>query len=198
MEPRQASSRRESANATDDSERLSAREYLEKIVQLPFLMRGIDPENALSLLDPYQKTLSYRGNSEIRTLIVSGTECNPRRIKRFITHFWVLSLRLRTTISSPDDQRHLAKILMIQMRFPHLYYALVQDLSLIETLTGIITAPRQDRNTIIQTSSPTVKNLLEDRELVTFLDMTRQIPCTREKIEPWVLVTKGHPVVTTT
>jgi KAP family P-loop domain len=180
-----------------DNERLSAREYLEKIVQPPFLMRGIDPENALSLLDPYRKTLSYRDDSDIRTLIVAGTECNPRRIKRFINAFWVLS-EITSHDLTADEKRHLAKILMIQMRFPHLYYALVQDLSLIETLTRVITAPRQDRNAITQRSSPTVNNLLEDRELVTFLDITRQIPCTREKIESWVLLTKGHPVVTAT
>ena len=178
-----------------DNERLSAREYLEKIVQLPFLMRGIDPENALSLLDPYQKTLSYREDSEIRTLIVAGTECNPRRIKRFINAFWVLS-EIANRHLTLAEQRRLAKILMIQMRFPHLYYALVQDLNLIDTLTGIITAPKQERETIVGTSPLTVRVLLEDGELVAFLDMTRQITCTGEEIEPWVLLTKGHSVVT--
>jgi hypothetical protein len=95
------------------------------------------------------------------------------------------------------EQRRLAKILMIQMRFPYLYYALVQDLNLIETLTGIITAPKQEREAIAGASSLTVNDLLKDGELATFLDMTRQITCSGEEIEPWVLLTKGHPVITT-
>ncbi len=72
-----------------DNPRLSGKEYLEKIIQLPFIVRRIDAENVLSLLTSYEKTLPYRGDPAIRTLIVQGTECNPRRVKRFINTFWV-------------------------------------------------------------------------------------------------------------
>jgi len=153
-------------------------------------MPGIEAQNALSLLDPYEKTLSYRGDPVVRTLIVEGTECNPRRIKRFINAFWVLS-----EISgqlSPEEQQHLAKILLIQIRFPKLYYALEQDLNLIDILAGIASMGMNKRDNVIALSSKIVKELCDDMELMTFLDKTKEIPCKQEKIERWVLLTKGR------
>ena len=36
-----------------DNPKLQAKDYLEKIVQLPFVMRGLDQTNARSLILPY-------------------------------------------------------------------------------------------------------------------------------------------------
>ena len=175
-----------------DNPRLSGKDYLEKIIQLPFIVRRVDAENALSLLDPYVKTLPYRDDPALRTLIVQGTECNPRRIKRFINTFWVL-----TEIAGglTDEQRRiLAKVLFIQMRFPALYYALVEDLGVAARLTNAWSRSRHVSETIYQCVVPLLfKLFFADSELMSFLrEKTRDIPCEAEKIEPCVMLTKGQ------
>ncbi|HAC62850.1 MAG TPA: hypothetical protein DCF68_04765 [Cyanothece sp. UBA12306] len=182
-----------------DNPRLSAKEYLEKIIQLPFIMRGIDRDNALSLLEPYVKTGLYRDDPDIRTLIVEGTKCNPRRIKRFINAFCVLceiANYSRQSELNIDEKRNLAKILLIQMRFPELYYALVEDLTLVAELTRISQLDSSDRDHAIS-AKPNVeffKKFYYDREIKTFLVKTRAILCPKEQIEQWVRLTKGQPV----
>lgn len=180
--------------------RLLAKEYLEKIIQLPFVMRGIDTNNALSLLDPYEKTINHRNDEAIRTLIVEGTKCNPRRIKRFINAFWVLSAianyssnKAEVTLSE-DEQRNLAKILLIQMRFPELYYALVEDFGLIADLTTICQKDASDRDSALALKSSIYRKFYEDKEVRSFIIKTSQIPCKQEQIMKWVLLTKGQPI----
>lgn len=182
-----------------DNPRLSAKEYLEKIIQLPFVMRGIDTNNALSLLDPYAKTINYRNDEAIRTLIVEGTKCNPRRIKRFINVFWVLSAiatyspnEVEVTLSE-EEQRNLAKILLIQMRFPQLYYALVDDFGLIANLTAICQQDAGDRDSALSVK-PSYKEFYDDKEVRNFIVKTSQIRCEKEQIMKWVLLTKGQPI----
>lgn len=175
-----------------DNERLSAKEYLEKIIQLPFIMPSIEAQNALSLLDEYEKTLPYRDDQSIRNLVVKGTECNPRRIKRFINAFWVLSEI--AGVLSLEELRYLAKILLIQIRFPKLYYALIHNMELIVTLTNIAGMPSSQRDDVILASSRIVKELFEDPELIAFLDETRDIECESANIKRWVLLTKGRPM----
>jgi len=173
-----------------DNPRLSGKDYLEKIIQLPFIVRRIDAQNALSLLDPYDKTLAYRDDPAIQTLIVQGTECNPRRIKRFINTFWVLTEIAGVLI---DEQRRiLAKVLFIQMRFPALYYALVEDLGLAARLTNAWSRPPRERDDFINASPAPIKVFFADTELMSFLEKTRDIPCEAEKIEPCVMLTKGQ------
>ncbi len=183
-----------------DNPRLSAKEYLEKIIQLPFVMRGIDTNNALSLLEPYEKTINYRQDEAIRTLIVEGTKCNPRRIKRFINAFWVLSAIATYSPNgaavtlSEEEQRNLAKILLIQMRFPKLYYALVEDFGLIADLTAICQKDASDRDSALALKPNIYKQFYEDKEVRNFIVKTSQIPCQQEQIMRWVLLTKGQPI----
>ena len=178
-----------------DNPRLSGKDYLEKIIQLPFIVRRIDAENALSLLEPYDKTLPYRDDPALRTLIVEGTECNPRRIKRFINTFWVLS-EIAGGLTA-EQRRILAKVLFIQMRFPALYYALVEDLSLAARLTNAWSRPPRERDDFINASPAPVKLFFADTELMSFLEKTRDSPCEAEKIEACVMLTKGQTTLGT-
>ena len=173
-----------------DNPRLSGKDYLDKIIQLPFIVPRIEAKNALSLLEPYEKTLSYRDDPAIRTLIVAGTEGNPRRIKRFINAFYVLSkISGGLTI---EQQRPLAKVLLIQMRFPSLYYALVEDLGLVVRMTEMLARSPQEREQFISNSSEPIKLLFADADLIAFLDTTRAISLEAEEIEPWIMLTRGQ------
>jgi KAP family P-loop domain len=178
-----------------DNPRLSGKDYLEKIIQLPFTIRRIEPESALSLLDPYDMILPYRSDVALRTLIVQGTECNPRRMKRFVNTFWVL-----TEIASDltlEQRRLLAKVLFFQMRFPVLYYALVEDWGLVDRLIRGWSLPPRDRDNFINSSSDAAKLFFADTELMRFLEETRDITCEAEKIEPLVMLTKGQTFIET-
>jgi hypothetical protein len=178
-----------------DNPRLTGKDYLEKIIQLPFIVRRIDAENALSLLEPYGKTLPYRDDPALRALIVQGTECNPRRIKRFINTFWVLSDIAGAM--TPEQRRLLAKVLFIQMRFPVLYYALVEDLGLAARLTNAWSRPPRERDDFINASPASIKLFFADTELMSFLEKTRDIPCEADQIEACVMLTKGQTTLGT-
>lgn len=178
-----------------DNPRLAAKDYLEKIIQLPFILRRIDTENALSLLEPYSKTLPYRDDLALRTVIVQGTESNPRRIKRFINTFWVLT---EITGDLPLEQKRLlAKVLLMQMRFPALYYALVEDWGLVDRLTRGWSLPPRERDNFINASSDSTKLFFAGTELMRFLEETREIPSEAKEIGPCVILTKGQTTLGT-
>lgn len=172
-----------------NNERLSAKEYLDKIVQLAFSMRGIEEVNALSLLDPYDEIISYKNDNLMRNLIIEGTQCNPRRIKRFLNSFYVISKMNK--VEEKAKLRSLAKVLLVQMSFPELYNFLLLDLSLMKFLTDLYLSPGQEKNKLMSSWSENVKRLYHDSKLKRFLVKTKDIPCNAESISPWVLLTKG-------
>ena len=62
--------------------RLSARDYIEKIVQLPFMMQRSHATEALRLIS--EKEDPFYADPDVQALVVEGTTCNPRRLKRFL------------------------------------------------------------------------------------------------------------------
>jgi len=170
--------------------RLSGKDYLDKVVQLPFMVPRIEAENALSLLDDHDATVSYKDDAEIRNLIAIGTQGNPRRIKRFINSFWILSAIAGEL--SIAQRRQLAKILLIQMRFPMLYYALSQDHNLLERMMNTLKERGPARREIIEASPQAVKDLYGDSTLLDFLSRTRDISSDGDQIARWVMLTKGQ------
>lgn len=161
-------------------------------------MRGIDIKNALSMLDSYSKIINHRTDELIRTLIIEGTKCNPRRIKRFINSFLVLlkiAYYQRNSINpnipniSEEDKRHLAKILLIQMRFPEFYYALMKDLTLITKYVYNLSLD-SDTKAMALREDKIFNKFYHDLELRRFLEKTKSISCEAEKIEQWIILTK--------
>lgn len=172
-----------------ENRRLSAKDYLEKIIQLPFNLPPIQPDNALSILNLYEKSTPYRNDPTIRSLIVAGTGCNPRRIKRFVNAFWVLS-EIAGSISS-KEQQVLAKILLIQMRFPNLYHALTRNLGLVSQISQFRKESPSNRKELMATS-PVIQELWDDKDLLSFLEKTADVDCEEAEIDRWILLTKGQ------
>ena len=175
-----------------ENTRLSAKEYLEKIVQLPFVMRSAEPDNALSLLSAFEEVLDYRHDAAMRTLIISGTGANPRRLKRFINAFAVL-LQDKESLT-PEEKRSLAKVLLIQMSFPELYYELFRDMDLIAYLTDLANSYPETKGKIERLSNHQ-KELYSDIALVSFLQNTSEIRCEKKDIRDWLLFTKEQSLV---
>jgi Cdc6-like AAA superfamily ATPase len=180
------------------NKRLSAKEYLEKIIQLPIVMRGINERGIMSLLEPYKELLDYEAHPEILELIKEGTKLNPRRVKRFINTFWVLVEIAKRELPegsylSSLDRKHLAKILLIQMRFPILYYGLLENLNLVSDFIDTTQKTSEERDSILA-KSLMLKRMYEDVELRRFLEKTRSISCHSQEISKWVFLTKGQAI----
>lgn len=102
----------------------SGKDYLEKIIQLPFSVPPPSEANIRSFV----RVLSFPENlpESIVDVAVIGAESNPRRIKRFLNSYnllkEILNLefeRRERKVALQDDI--LSFILMLQIRFPDLY-----------------------------------------------------------------------------
>ena len=172
---------------------LAEKEYLEKIVQLPFVMRGLDRDAAMQLIRPYGKADNYVGDDMVIDLILTATETNPRRIKRFINSFYVLSrihLAAGETMG-PDDIRRLALTLLTQMRFREVYADLVDSPGLIADFNNMLLMPTSDRDTELA-KNVALKRIYEDTAARRFLEIVRGLDCSAAAMSPWVLFTQGE------
>jgi hypothetical protein len=109
---------------------LSGREYLEKIVQLPFFLPPIPFKNLKQVL---QSQANYA--SKIWDLLYYGLGENPRKVKRFVNSFYMAQRALKyledkpsrddktgnlKVVSDEDQLFYLAKVLVILMSYPDL------------------------------------------------------------------------------
>jgi hypothetical protein len=154
-----------------DNPKLQAKDYLEKIVQLPFVMRGLDQANALSLTLPFEEAAGWSRDTVMHQLIYAGTAANPRRIKRFINTYYVLSriAELASTKPVGDDAHRLALVLLLQMRAPDAYAELVRNTALLRDYRKTSDQPAQQRDNTLERRKE-LKAMFEDASLRTFLD----------------------------
>lgn len=100
--------------------------YLEKIIQLPFLLPPIEPERMEQFVE---KHMSSPPDKRCIQVVALGLEPNPRRVKRVIRVFvflWALSRRKKELKDQIKPVR-LAKVVVIQQTHPDLYNLLIQD-----------------------------------------------------------------------
>lgn len=111
-----------------DKIEINGRDYLDKIIQIPFYLPAISYTKLRdSLLRP-ELTLS----EEVWRIIQSGMGGNPRKTKRFINSFYLLQLFFKysdsttqnstsITLSQEEQDVYLAKLLVFQMSFADFY-----------------------------------------------------------------------------
>lgn len=102
---------------------LSGKDYLEKIIQLPFSIPSPSEKNILNFTNLLSNNQFNRG---IKSLIISGCESNPRRIKRFINSFNLLCEVINEEYDSGIresklNENVLAFVLLLQLRYPLAY-----------------------------------------------------------------------------
>jgi len=80
---------------------------------------------------------------EFIDIIITGTGGNLRKIKRFINNFYLL--KLLSGLSPKDWIGHglLAKILILQMRYPKLYRRINRSPSILKTISADILAKKK-------------------------------------------------------
>jgi energy-coupling factor transporter ATP-binding protein EcfA2 len=123
----------------------SGKDYLEKIIQLPFTI----PAVSIDAIRDYIKSgkanqiLPDERKEEFIDVIITGTGGNLRKIKRFINNFYLL--KLLAGLSPKDWIGHglLAKILILQMRYPKLYRKLNRSPDMLGSISAAILAKKK-------------------------------------------------------
>jgi hypothetical protein len=181
-----------------DNPKLQAKDYLEKIVQLPFVMRGLNSTNASKLMLPFEEAAGWSGDDIMRKLVFSGTAANPRRIKRFINTFYVLSRMAGMTGVSPvgADAHRLALVLLMQMRAPDVYAELTRTPQLLSDYRETCEMGIERRDERLARRAD-LRLIFNDPLLHAFLqtDEARNINVTSSELERWVLLASGDEAV---
>ncbi|WP_299410592.1 P-loop NTPase fold protein [uncultured Roseobacter sp.] len=172
-----------------DNESLRDKEYLEKIVQLPFSLRGLSHDSVLRLLE-YKKAAPYRDDELIQKLITLGTRSNPRRIKRFINTFHVVErVEERSGRSlTPDDVRRLSLVLLTQIRFPKIYDFLFDNPNLVSDFTELRRTPG-DINSKIEKRRDLAEIFLND-SAIEFFDAVGNVDCSEGLMSHWLRISQ--------
>jgi|LGVF01.1.fsa_nt_gb hypothetical protein len=163
---------------------LSGREYLEKIVQLPFFLPPIQFGNLQQALQSQSKVADY--TPQIWTLLRCGLEGNPRKAKCFVNCFYMAQEALKRPgveeqlifastgdiagniedVSDEDQLFYLAKVLVIQMSYLDFYdYLLINP-------SGWKTYEEANNEDEILTRDPDLKNHWRNRQLRLFMQRT--------------------------
>jgi hypothetical protein len=123
----------------------SGKDYLEKIIQLPFTIPPVSIESIRNFIKSGRATqiLPEERKEEFIDIIITGTGGNLRKIKRFINNFYLL--KLLSGLSPKDWIGHglLAKILILQMRYPKLYRRINRSPSILKTISADILAKKK-------------------------------------------------------
>jgi hypothetical protein len=180
----------------NDNPELSPTEYLEKIVQVPFVLPRIRTNMALALAAPVigRAALSKRQRASLDTLVRVGLERNPRRIKRFINAFMIATLS--ETELDPEEQLVLAKILVLRAAFPDFYRRLTHEPSIVAQL-WISEGNPLEQTTLKRRIGPRehweARGIGEcyDRDLRRLLEETAEIPIGPKQIRPWIRMAGG-------
>jgi hypothetical protein len=117
--------------------RVEPRDYLDKIIQLPFTLPPLAPDQLSGYLDElFDKAAQYPLYRECRDLIEVAAPPNPRTLKRILNVFGLLiTLRGgRIEQGSPElserrieDARRLAAIVLMQVLFDDAYALVAED-----------------------------------------------------------------------
>jgi predicted KAP-like P-loop ATPase len=163
------------------SPNLSASKYLEKIVQVPIAVPRVRTQSGLELVASVVGDSILSGRQELSRLIQVGMDRNPRRIKRFAN---ALSVAL-SAVPEPslEDQLILAKVLVVQMRFPEFFRELTRDAGLMTRL--------QDKEEDGPWAEAGVSHLSHDVELRRFLRLTQRIPAPAARVRRWIRVAEA-------
>ena len=175
-----------------DNRNLSAKEYLEKIVQLPFVMRGLGADRAQDLINALTKESGHAADQRMARLIIDGTDSNPRRIKRFVNTFYVL-VRIAELAGRKlqDEERYrLAVVLLLQMRAPDIYEALTRHPFLLAQFAEVLAAGSEERERRFA-GSPVMKLMYENDWLRRFIDSAKPVGLSENEMLPWAQLAAG-------
>ncbi|HEU4328852.1 MAG TPA: P-loop NTPase fold protein [Roseiflexaceae bacterium] len=118
---------------------VAERDYLEKIVQVPFRLPPLAPQTVRRFLNsrlPSVGGLSAEESRQVADLMTAGLQRNPRKVKRSFNIF-----RLHLTLDRAQKRQTpaglIAKLTVIQTSFADLYEKIARDPTLLRTFEAI-------------------------------------------------------------
>jgi hypothetical protein len=160
---------------------LSASKYLEKIVQIPIMVPRVRTQSGVDLFSSIAGDSPLARSPQFARLIRAGMDRNPRRIKRF-TNTYAVAL-YSAPESSIDEQLVLAKLLIVEMRFPEFYRELARDANLLTKL--------QDVDDQTAWAKAGVGRMYKYVELRHFLRRTKDILAPSDRVRRWIRATEA-------
>lgn len=157
-------------------------DYLEKIIQLPFNIPGIKDENIDRLI---KQSCDDSTRKACFNVLKYGSDNNPRRIKRFLSLFNILK---RTSDIEELDEKLLAKIIMLQLRFPAFYEFIAKNPAKLNRLNNVIRMDSLKKQKFFD-NDPDLEIFDKDRELNQFLLNTLKIACREDKLIDYLRLT---------
>lgn len=182
--------------------KLSGRDYLDKIIQVPFFLPPV-PFNKLK--EALQVTKTAQFSDKIWKLIELGLEGNPRKTKRFVNSSYLANkiLDSRQTLEldyqpstgselSEEEQRfYLAKLLIFQMSFLDFYQYLKRnpDAWHFYSYRLIQASSLDDRSSVLK-DRPGMEIFWNDDRLRKFMEKTERgvfpLAPNEKKLEPLI------------
>lgn len=124
----------QSQYGTETDAPFQGRDYLDKLVQIPFYLPPLEEEQILSYIADHAPEV----DATCRTIFATGLEPNPRVVKRALNIFRLLSdlarRREQAGVMGPVVPALLAKMVVIQIRYRDLYRDLQEYPVLIQDL----------------------------------------------------------------
>jgi hypothetical protein len=129
----------------------------------------------------------------MQQLIFAGTAANPRRIKRFVNTYYVLSRIAELSGAKPyqADAHRLGLVLLLQMRAPDVYAELVRNAELLRDYREACDLPTAQRDDRLSRRKD-LRVMFEDAPLRAFLDQTKGIDVNPDLLRRWVLLARGE------
>jgi iron(II)-dependent oxidoreductase len=156
----------------DDEEK--SRQYLEKIVQLPFLLPPIEADDMAGFVEELVPQLPLR----CREVFTLGLKPNPRQVKRTINVFLFLWKLSRQKLGEQIAPVRLAKVVVIQHSYPGLYDVLVDTPRYLKELEEYFRAeaPRAaERRPPLEEEAPAAPSLPPSLQPFTGMGMLRKL-----------------------
>jgi len=166
-----------SASVNDQSEiPIDGVQYLEKIIQLPFRLPKIEPQE----MKPFIKSLLEFSDVRCADVFAEGLETNPRKVKRAINIFLFVS-RLAERRRLQISQVRLAKVIVIYHNHPVLYDRLRKNPTLLRDVEKYFEdqlpkSPTDQAHSLETSTNPTItppvgEHLLADDSLKRVLTL---------------------------
>ena len=166
--------------------KMSGRDYLDKIVQVPFFLPPVPFKKLRNALE-VSKTVDY--DSRIWKLIEHGLEGNPRKSKRFVNSSYLLNQIIKNRdideafdininndlfVSEENQRFYLAKLLIFQMTFLDFYLYIKQhpDAWYIYGEKLIKANTLEERKKVIE-EYPGLNKFWDDIRLKNFMEKTQ-------------------------
>lgn len=162
--------------------KMSGRDYLDKIVQVPFYLPPVPFDRLRAALREEDNAGEADEDADkLWSLIATGLGGNPRKTKRFVNCFALLRRIIDRpdmpefnlpdanaavaagvpVLTKPQQEYYLAEILIIQMQFPRLYQYLLLENNALRALEHVA-HPEQGANQAVLNDNPDLKRIWDD------------------------------------